>query len=131
MYVCNKQQQRHIQSRQHSVAFNTNTKHFLSIINESAFGFVNPAVIMALSAFAAECRAAGETGTTRSTALSSKPAACRCCDRMTGQTNGRTDGRTHDRYRDPALHTMRVVPTTIGYNQLHIQSTTVIAAITY
>ena len=48
-----------IQSGQHSVAFNTNTKHFLSIINESAFGFVNSAVIMALSAFAAECRAAG------------------------------------------------------------------------
>jgi len=85
---------------------------------------------MALSAFAGERRAAGETGTTRSTALSSKPAACRCCGRMTG-TDKRTDGRTHDRYIDPAPHTMRVVPTTIGYNQLHIQSKTVTAAITY
>jgi len=41
-------------------------------------------------------------------ALSSKPAAHRCCCRSTGQT----DGRTLDRLIDPVSHTMRAVSTT-------------------
>ena len=43
------------------------------------------------------------------TALSSKPAARRCCCRSMEQTDGRTDGRTRDRFIDPAPHTMRAL----------------------
>jgi len=43
-------------------------------------------------------------------ALSSKPAARRCCGRMMGQTDGRTDT---DRFIYPALHTMRAVSTSL------------------
>jgi len=38
--------------------------------------------------------------------ISCKPAAGRCCCRLTGQTDGRTDGRTLSRFADPARHTM-------------------------
>jgi len=71
---------------------------------------------MTLPAFAAERRAAAplllgpDSRRCRSifparTALSSKPAARRCCCRSVEQT----DGRTLDRFVDPALHTVRAV----------------------
>jgi len=70
---------------------------------------------MTLPAFAAERRAAapgcGAAAARRCpsisfarTALSSKPAARRCCVRLMGQTDGRTDGRTPDRFIDLAAH---------------------------
>ena len=69
---------------------------------------------MALPACAAERRAAAPlllgAGARRCrsicparTALSSKPAARRCCGRMTGKTGVRMDT---DRFIDPAPHTM-------------------------
>ena len=78
------------------------------------FSLVNSAVDMTLPEFAAERRAAAQllpvARRCRSisfarTTLSSKPAACRCCARLMGQT----DGRTPDRFIDPAPHTMRTV----------------------
>jgi len=72
-------------------------------ISPSVFSLVNAAVNMTLPAFAAERRAAapgcGAAAARRClsisfarTALSSKPAARRCCVRLMGQTDGRTDG---------------------------------------
>jgi len=79
--------------------------------NPSLFSLVNSAVNMTLPAFAAERRAAGPgCGAVdrylARTALSSKPAARRCCVRL---TNGHMDGRTPDRFIDPDPHTMRTV----------------------
>ena len=78
-------------------------------------------------AFAAERRAAaplclGARGDRRCrsisparTALSSKPAACRGCGRVTGQTDrqadGQADGRTLDRFIDAAPYAMPAVST--------------------
>jgi len=66
------------------------------------------ALDMTLPAFAAERRRrvpAIDRYLLQAPALSSKPAARRCCSRS---TEGRTDGRTPDRYIDPAPHTMRM-----------------------
>jgi len=76
------------------------------------------AVRMTLPAFAAERRAAASLLLVYVApapaavglylrSLSSKPAAYRCCCRLTGQKT--TDRRTLDRYIDPAPHAMRAV----------------------
>ena len=66
--------------------------------NKSARNLANSAVNVTLPAFAAERRAAApgdrrfRSISPARTALSSKPAARRCCGRM-GQTDGQTDAR--------------------------------------
>ena len=52
-------------------------------------------------------------------ALIRKPAAYRCCRLM-----GQTDGRTPDRYKDPALHSMRAASTKrVLISRLHKKAT--------
>ena len=74
--------------------------------NKCVVSLVKSAVHVALPAFAAQRRAAAlllldarhcRSMSPACTALSSKPAARRCCGRMVGQTGGRTDRQTNAR----------------------------------
>jgi len=82
--------------------------------------YVDPAP-HTLPAFAAVRRCRCRSISPARTALSSKPAARFCCDRMMGQADGQTDGRTPDRYLDPAAHATRAVPVTENYLSVGIK----------